>query len=265
LAPATPPANAGLDLVKATQPSAVALGSDAGSSSTWSSIKTSTPKQNVNFAAGFNMPVKNSGKLISNGKVNGYGTAAATMALSVGNAFLDKPIAQTPENQKFLEQSTQLRKQLSIEQGVNKGREIGGEVAMSSGNIWAMAAAAADYVGRATDKGSKDPYGVYKSKLWEAADVNLDPAGNITDLFTGDMNAHGVANLLGAGWIADFFGEDPKQAARRKARDTFLNTERSNTIAQSQEAGARTGNMLPRYSAPAYGRAGLKIRTKFSK
>lgn len=108
---------------------------------------------------------------------------------------------------------------------------------------WGIAASAISKIGRAVDSGSKDKYGVYKNKGAAIADTLLDPVGLIQDAMTGNL-----------------FNQ---KELRRKKNDTIANEAINNQADQLDQAALSP--KIPMYQPPAYGKDGMKIKTKFSK
>lgn len=130
-------------------------------------------------------------------------------------------------------------------------------VAANFGPVGA-AVAGVSAVGRAVDNATKDEFGIYRSKGAMALDKVLDPVGNIQDLVTADWKNFSFKNAV----RGDAFGE---QDARRKERDQYFNNLQAEQITANEALGAKLRASTPVYQAPAYGRYGMKFKSRFAK
>lgn len=132
-----------------------------------------------------------------------------------------------------------------------------------SGNVYGMIGAAVSAAGRQVDKASKDEFGMYKSKAGEFFDNSFDWGNGIEfwkDTLNGKVDGEGVMNQLSLGLI----GKSRRQRELGKAKQVFEFENTARSAQSHKEAGSEFANSLGRYEAPAYGRKGMKIRTKFS-
>jgi hypothetical protein len=90
----------------------------------------------------------------------------------------------------------------------------------------------------------------------------LSAAGDIAMLVPGVGTAIGLG-LKGLGLASKFipFG----QGAERRAKREFESARLSGQAINNAVEGARSYNQLPKYKAPAYGKKGMKFKTKYSK
>lgn len=136
---------------------------------------------------------------------------------------------------------TRNAKLFSFDDGANKVRKGLEGAALTSGNPYAMAAGAISAVGRQVDKAAKDEFGIYKSTGAAIADRILDPIGNIQDLFGG-----------------------VSQKELKHKKKVFHHENAFREIDKNARIGAGIKNSTPGFTAPAYGRRGMKFKTKFS-
>jgi len=139
--------------------------------------------------------------------------------------------SQDKMNSTFAERNKNIVKQMGI---TSKISDTLSSAAMKSGNPIAMAAGAVMKVGSAVGKSSRDEFGVVKDKGKAIVGGILNPID-------------GVSTLLG-------------QNDRKEAKNRFVNTELASKRAETQVAGNRITNSIPRYNPPSYGRFGLKIK-----
>lgn len=135
--------------------------------------------------------------------------------------------------------------------------------AFASGNPYAMIGAAVSATGRQVDKASKDEFGIYNNKFGEFADNSLDIGNGIEfwkSAANGKQDAEGWANQLSLGLI----GKSTAQRDLIKKKKVWENENVFSDIENSNKVGAMIKNSTPGYSAPAYGRRGMKFKTKFT-
>jgi hypothetical protein len=137
------------------------------------------------------------------------------------------------------------------------------QLGFQSGNVYGMAAAAVSAAGRQVDKAAKDEYGIYSNKAGEFFDNSFDWGNGIEfwkSAVDGKQDAEGWANQLSLGLI----GKSTKQRELRRAKSVFENDKVMGSIDRNKTVGANFQNNLDSYKAPAYGRAGMKIKTMFN-
>jgi len=90
----------------------------------------------------------------------------------------------------------------------------------------------------------------------------LSAAGDLAMLIPGYGTAIGLG-LKGLGMVSNFlpFG----QGAERRAKRDYESARLSGTINKNAVEGALSYNKMPKYQAPAYGKKGMKFKTKYSK
>ena len=166
------------------------------------------------------------------GSDQGKGIAGAA------GGIIDTLSPQQKTNDEFLSRNQNIAGQLNKTAGLTKGIS---NAALMSGNPIAMAAGAAMKIGSGLTKSATDEFGVVKEGL-----------GNKLKSYAGAMfNPLEMTSLL-------------NQDDRREAKTTFANTEVATAKAENTRVGNQISNSVPRYTAPSYGRKGLKLTSKFS-
>lgn len=92
--------------------------------------------------------------------------------------------------------------------------------------------------------------------------TGLSTAGDIAMLVPGVGTAIGLG-LKGLGMVSNFipFGQGKEREAKRKYEQDRMTGNMINTSVE----GAISYNKMPKYQAPAYGKKGMKFKTKYSK
>lgn len=170
--------------------------------------------------------------------ISGSGMGAA---VGQGVGMASDIISPKKVNQKFMDQNSDVAAALKKEMGIN---EVRANVMNSVAALgpWGMVVSGADAISRTVDRASKDDFGVYKSKFGKVADRILDPVGNVMDVASGTT-----------------------QQDKIDARTKFFNVQDTNVIAQNKKVGNIVKNTSPNYKAAAYGRQGIKFKSKFGK
>ena len=168
------------------------------------------------------------------GTKQGQGVAGAATGI------LDSIGGQNKTNEEFFNRNRSLATQIGNVDKISAGLSKG---AMASGNPIAMAVGAGLMVGDKFTKGGTDQFGINKddfgSKFKRGVGMVLNP---IT----------GVNSML---------NQDELQGSK----DRFINNNVQTSIAENKSIGNSISNSIPKYTAPAYGRSGMKLKSKFSK
>lgn len=114
---------------------------------------------------------------------------------------------------------------------------------LSSGNPYAMAAGAILKGGRAIDNSFRGKNGLYSTGFGKIASSVLNPSALIKNISTGEL----------------FHTKRLRRQIENSQKTATMN--QINDIAQQ---GAMAAFDTPKYQAPAYGRKGMKLKTKFT-
>lgn len=179
-------------------------------------------------------------------KPEGAGKGGSPLGPILGSmgAVADRFIGPGQGNATGMERSS---KYSSFMEKRQKSNQIQGGVEnalLSSGNPYGMAAGAILKGGRALDnKVFRNDDGLYKSQGAKWASSLTNPATLVSNIATGEMF---------------------NQKALRRELTTAKTGANIDEMVKNEEVGKQINSMIPRYQAPAYGRRGMKIRTKFS-
>jgi hypothetical protein len=175
--------------------------------------------------------------------ITGKSASIGAGVSAVSNALVPqpKPKRATTENARFFNDNRDLEKQLNSEVKIQDIRSKVTDVA-SAIPVWGPLIKLADSIGTGVDRATKDEFGIYGSGGGQVLDRILDPVGNITDLFTGGYDQEG----------------------RKSKRRQFQNREVAGAIGQNRQTGNIVRNNLPKYTAPSYGKQGMKFKSKFA-
>jgi len=150
---------------------------------------------------------------------------------------------------------------VGISKGLRQGQQFG-NIASSAASVipgWGPLISAGIQFGQGIGNMTRDEFGVSKSKAASVIANTFDPA-TIFQSIKDVGKRGGLASLVTRGLV-----ESPAQRAAEKAKSAF----QYRTMQQGIEANDVTGRMikssLGTYAAPAYGKKGMKFKSKFAR
>lgn len=174
----------------------------------------------------------------------GKGSSPLGPMLGTMGGVADRFIGPGQGNATGMERSSKYSSFMEKHQKSNQIRGGVENALISSGNPYGMAAGAIMKGARALDnKVFRNDDGLYKSQGAKWASSLLSPSMMISNIATGEMF---------------------NQKALRKELTTVKTGANMDEMVKNEEVGRQINSMIPHYQAPAYGRRGMKIRTKFS-
>jgi len=178
---------------------------------------------------------------LSSGGRSPFGSSAALGGIGT---IADRFISPGAGNALGIERSSKYADFVGNRQKANKIQGGVENTLLSSGNPYGMAAGAFLKGARALDnKVFRDDNGLYKSQGAKWISSLTNPVALISNLATGDLF---------------------NQKQLRKELQIARTGANMDEMVKNEEVGNQINSMIPRYQAPAYGRRGMKIRTKFS-
>jgi hypothetical protein len=123
-----------------------------------------------------------------------------------------------------------------------------GSAGLASGNPYAMAAGAVLKGSNVLDKAFKDEDGMYRSKGAAVVANVVNPIALVKNVATGQL-----------------FNQGKIRAELHKAKLFQRYDKDYNAISQNAAQGQQIRAGIPEYQAPAYGRKGMKLMSKYSK
>lgn len=177
-------------------------------------------------------------------KPEGAGNSPLGPVLGTAGAVADRFVGPSQGNAVGMGRSSKYASAIGKNAKANQIRGGVENTLLSTGNPLGMAAGAIMKGTRALDnKVFRNDDGLYKSQGAKWASSLLSPSTLISNIATGDLF---------------------NQKALRNELTVAKTGANMDEMVKNEEVGRQINSMIPRYQAPAYGRRGMKIRTKFS-
>lgn len=152
--------------------------------------------------------------------------------------------------------------------GVAKGFDTGEKALGAIPIPITQAIAGFSKLGRGIGRQTTNEYGIYKNKFSEMVDNSFNPErgltqsiGAVKDVFNG--GGLDGQNLLNLGTMG-ILGQSSEQRKAKRMKTLYNLDKATQQMTQNEMLGKKIGNMIPAYQAPAYGRNGMKFKSKLS-
>jgi hypothetical protein len=200
---------------------------------------------------------------------NGFSMESSSLPKFGGSVYgaigaIGDSLPAAKRNEEFMNSSIGRQ---AMSDGVSRGFDLGEKGLSSIPTPLTQAIAGFSKLGRGIGRQTTNEYGLYKSKFGEVVDNSFNPERGVShsinvakDVFDGGkFDWSNALNLASNGLL----GRSAQQRKLEQAKNIFLQQKDMATIETNEQLGRAT--MAPKFQAPAYGRKGLKIRTKFSR